>query len=59
MLFYKLFSSFKIDGAMNFLSWQVAWDGLAIFPHKKYRLLNLKSKDKKKCIFRNCPLLGI
>jgi len=39
---YKLFSSFKIDRAMNFLSRQVARDwGLSIFPRtKNTHLLN-------------------
>jgi len=27
MLFHKLFSCFKIDGAINFLSKQAAWEG--------------------------------
>jgi len=27
MLFYKLFSSFKIDGATNYLSRQAGWEG--------------------------------
>jgi len=36
MLLYKLFSSFKIDRAMNFLSRQVAQEGEVFFPHKKY-----------------------
>jgi len=35
MLFYKLFSSFKIDGAMNFLRSQVAWEGEVFFPEQK------------------------
>jgi len=32
---YKLFSSFKIDGAMNFLSRQVARKGQVFFPPQK------------------------
>jgi len=35
-LFYKLFSNFKIDGAMKFLSKQVAQEGKVLFPAKKY-----------------------
>jgi len=34
MLFYKLFSSLKIDGAMNFLSRQVACE-CYFFPSQK------------------------
>jgi len=36
MLFYKLFSSFKIDEAINFFKYrQVAWEVLGIFPRTK------------------------
>jgi len=35
MLFYKLFYSFKIDRAMNFLSRQVAWEGQVFSPAQK------------------------
>jgi len=35
MLFHKLFSSFEIDGAMNFLSGQVAREGWVFFPAQK------------------------
>jgi len=45
-LFYKLFFSFKIDGAINFLIWQVAWGGSVIFPcTKNTRLLNFFWKE--------------
>jgi len=35
MLFYKLLFIFKIGGAMNFLSIQVAWEGKVFFPAQK------------------------
>jgi len=38
MLFYKLFFSFKIDGAVNFLSRQVAREGKVFFPAQKILL---------------------
>jgi len=34
-MFYKLFFSFKIDGATNFLSRKVALEGLIFFPAQK------------------------
>jgi len=36
MLFYQFFSSFKIAGAMNFLSRQIAQEGKVFFAEKKY-----------------------
>jgi len=35
MLFYRLFSSFKIDAAMNFLTRQVAPEGYVFFSAQK------------------------
>jgi len=35
MWFSKLFSTFKIDGDMNFFSKRVAWDGEVFFPAQK------------------------
>jgi len=43
VLFDKLFSSFKIDGAMHFLSKQAAREGLVFFTSQKipFCLINI------------------
>jgi len=53
MLFYKLFSCTKIDGAMNFLSRQVAGEGYIFFLDSVWVVFSLQIHDKNININQN------